>query len=198
MAEQTPEQVIAAETAAKAASEAATKSMVEGAVRSTIESLVKEGQARQAEVDAAKVAEAETAKAGAHPFADMVGPALEPAMKTARDAEAQARNATDAVAFYTDPTAGGLLKYRARIEQVVAEQAKRGNVISRKDAWNWLRGGELYDELSKESLALHEAKVKEAQAAATVGGGIQVPKFSKPVEQLNTDELGEALKGVAF
>ena len=200
MADQTPEQVAAAETAARSTAEL--KAMVEGAVKTSISDLIKEGQAKQDALKATEVAEAEAARKrtteGANPFADLIKPSLEPVLEAAKAAEARAIGAADSVNFYTDPAHAAVIKYRPQIEKFVAEQAKRGNSITRKDAWNWLRGGELYDELSKESLAAHETKVKEAQAAATVGGSIQVPKFSKPVEQLNTDELGEALKGVPF
>ena len=198
MAEQTPEQI----AAAAAASEAATKAMIEGAVRTSIESLVKEGQAKQAEAEAAKAAEvaraAEAGKVAANPFAEMMAPALAPAMQAAKDAETRAMNAADAVAFYTDPTNAQVIKYRGKIEEVIQTQAKRGNLISRQDAWNWLRGGTLYDEISKETLTAHEAKVKAAQEASTVGGGVTMPKFAKPIEQLNTDELNDALRGVVF
>ena len=175
--------------------------MVQGAVRTSIEALVKEGQTKRADEDAARAAEAEAAKARASTDAmgEIFKPALEPALAASRNAELRATMATDAVDFYTthaaDPT---VLKYRGKIEEVVAAQVKRGNLISRNDAWSWLRGGALYDELSKDTLTAHEAKIKAAQEAATVGPSITVPKFSKPIENLNTDELGDALKGVAF
>ena len=191
--------VVAAQAAADAkaaADTAALKTAVEGAVRSSIEALTKESLAKQAEIDAAKAAEGKEPKPGA--FDDMFRPSLEPAIKAGKDAEVAAAMAEDAVAFYTDPANASVLRHRTRIEQTVKDQRKRGNLISRKDAWNWLRGGDLYDELSKESLTAHEAKLEEARKAQTAGAGVTVPKFSKPFEQMETEELGKALGGVTF
>ena len=191
----------APDTAAPAFDPKQIEQMVQGAVRTSIESLVKESQAKRAEEDATRTAEAEAAKARASTDAmgEIFKPALEPALAASRSAELRATMAADAVDFYTtnaaDPT---VLKYRGKIEEVVNTQVKRGNLISRKDAWNWLRGGSLYDELSKETLTAHEAKIKAAQEAATVGPSVTMPKFSKPIEDLKTDELGEALRGVTF
>lgn len=197
-----PEEVKAPEApVAPAFDPKAIEQMVQGAVRTSIESLVKEGQTRQAELDATAAAEAAKAKtaADAGALGDIFKPALEPAMAMAKNAEMRAALAADAVDFYTthanNPT---IAKYRGKIEEVLASQLKRGNVISRKDAWNWLRGGELYDELSKESLTAHETKLEEARKAAAAGPSVTIPKFSKPIEQSTTEELGEALKGVIF
>ena len=119
----------------------AVEAMVQGAVRSSIEQLVKEGQTRQADIEAAKADEPKPIAPG--PFDEMFKPALEPVVKQAKDAEVRASMALDAVNFYTDPANGGVIKYRGKIEEVVQAQAKRGNLISRQDAWNWLRGGAL-------------------------------------------------------
>ena len=171
--------------------------MVQGAVRTSIESLVKEGQARQAE------AEAEKANAPKAPAPDAMGdlfkPALEPAFQAAKNAETRAALAADAVDFYTsrinDPA---VMKHRDKIEAIVTTQLKRGNLVSRADAWKYLRGGDLYEDLTKEALTTHEQKIKEAQAAAAAGPSVSVPKFSKPIDQSSTEELGEALKGITF
>ena len=203
MAEQTAEQVAAeaAAVAAKTQSDTALKEMVAGAVRTGIDSIVKEAQTKRAEEETARAAEAEAVKARASTDAmsEIFKPALEPALAASRNAELRATMAADAVDFYTthaaDPT---ILKYRGKIEEVIVAQLKRGNLISRKDAWNWLRGGELYDDLSKETLTAHEAKVKAAQEASTVGTSVTMPTFSKPFDELETDELGKALRGVSF
>ena len=181
---------------------AAIEKMVQGAVRSSIEAMVKEGQARQAEAETAKAAEDAAGQAGkaaaTNPFAEMVQPILEPTTKAVRDLETRTALATDAVAFYTDPANATAHKYRAQIEKIVTDQQKRGNLVARSDAWKYLRGGDLYDELGKESLTAHEQKIKEAQAASAAGPSTTVPKFSKPIDDMNTEELGTALKGVAF
>ncbi len=181
---------------------AAIEKMVQGAVRTSIEAMAKEGQTRQAEADAAKAQADQAGQAGkaaaTNPFAEMIQPVLEPTMKTVRDLETRTALAADAVTFYTDPANATAHKYRAQIEKIVTEQQKRGNLVARTDAWKYLRGGDLYDELGKESLTAHEQKIKEAQAASAAGPSTTVPKFSKPIDDMNTDELGTALKGVAF
>ena len=175
----------------------ALEAMVQGAVRSSIESLVKEGQTRQAELDAAKAAEPRVAQPG--PFDEMFKPALEPVLKSVRDAEARANMAADAVNFYTDPGNAEVIAYRGKIEEVVQVQAKKGNIISRQDAWNWLRGGALYDEITKKTLTAHETKLEEARKATAAGAGAPAAvRFTKPIDEMKTDELGDALRGVTF
>ena len=120
-------------------------------------------------------------------------------MTAARNAEVRALLATDAVDFYTvnagDPVVS---KYRKQIEETVAQQLKRGNLISRNDAWHWLRGGPLHEELSKDTLTAHEAKIKAAQEASAAGPSSAPVRFAKPFDEMKTDELGEALKGMTF
>lgn len=179
----------------------AIEAMVQGAVRTSIESLVKEGRDRQAEQDAATAADAARAKTAtdAGALGDIFKPALEPAFAMAKNAETRAALAADAVDFYTTHSGEPIIaKYRGKIEEVITSQLKRGNLISRKDAWNWLRGGDLYDEISKETLTAHETKLEEARKAAAAGPSVTVPKFTKPIEQSSTEELGEALRGVTF
>lgn len=178
----------------------AIEAMVQGAVRTSIEAMVKEGQTKQA-VAAEDQAAADAAKkaAASDPMSDMFKPVLEPALAAARAAETRALLAQDAVDFYTTNAADPVVqKYKAKIEEVVTTQMKRGNLISRRDAFNWLRGGELFDEIQKDTLTEHETKIKAAQAAATAGPSVAVPKFTKPIDQLNTDELATALKDVTF
>lgn len=176
----------------------AIEAMVQGAVRTSIEQLVKDSQAKQAEVDAESAAR-KAAEPKTDPMGDLFKPALEPAMAAARNAETRAALAADAVDFYTANAANpDVLKHRGKIEKVVTEQLKKGNVISRTDAWSWLRGGELYEELGKERLTAHEQKLKEAREAQAAGPSTTVPKFTKPIDELKTDELGEVLKGVTF
>ena len=197
MADQDPAAVEAAAASKAAADAASLKAAVEGAVKNTIETLAKEGAAKQAEAEAQRAADAAAQpKPGA--FDDLFKPALEPVLKRGGDAEARAAIAEDAVQFYTDPANAAVFKYRAMIEQVVKDQQKRGYVVTRKDAWAWLRGGELYDELTGEVRTAHETKLEEARKASTAGPGVTVPKFAKPIDELKTDELGEALKGVTF
>lgn len=175
----------------------AIEGMVQGAVRSSIESFVKEAQAKRAEAEAAQQAE-EAAKARPSGLDDMFRPHLEPALKAARDAEARAMLAADSAEFYTDPKNAEAAEFRPKIEEVVMAQAKRGNLITRKDAWYYLRGGELHEGLQTKRAEAYAAKIKEAQSAEAAGPSIQVPKFAKPIEDLNTDELGQALKNVRF
>lgn len=199
MAEQTPEQVAAAaaETARVTESQKAMEAMVQGAVRTSIEALMKEGAEK---AEAAKTEEARRAAeaAGSGVLNEAFRPALEPALKAAKDAELRAAHAADSVEFYTNPENQPAFKYRAKIEQIVGEQAKRGNQVSRADAWKYLRGGELYGELSKEAEVGYAAKIEEARKATAAGPSTSVPKFSKPVEELTTEELGTAMKGLVF
>lgn len=178
----------------------AVEQMVQGAVRASIEQLVKEGQTKAQEQAQARAAD-EAAKAGARqstPFDEMVRPALEPALKAAKDAETRAAMAADTVAFLTDPTNAQAMPHRQRIAEVVAQQAQKGNLISMKDAWNWLRGGELYDTIVKEQEAGYAAKIEAAKQAATVGASTPVFRTTKPVDDMSTEELGAALKNVPF
>ena len=175
----------------------ALEAMVQGAVKTSIESLVKEGAAKQKELEEAKAAEGQK-PAQPGPFDEMFKPALDPVIKSVREAEARAAMAADSVDFYTNPENATAFKYRSRIEETVTAQARRGNLISRKDAWHWLRGGELHDELNKEGLTAHEVKLQAAREASAAGPSTTVPKFTKPIAEMKTDELGEALKGVTF
>ena len=175
----------------------AVEAMVQGAVKSSIEQLVKEGQAKAAEARAADAA-AKTGERVASPFDEMVRPALEPALAAAKNAETRAAMAADTVAFLTDPANVQAMPHRARITEVVAQQAQKGNLITMKDAWNWLRGGELYDTIVKDQEAGYAAKIEEAKKAATVGASTPVFRAAKPIDDMNTDELGAALKGVPF
>ena len=178
----------------------AVEAMVQGAVKSSIEQLVKDGQAKAQEQQAARAAD-EAAKAGRSagtPFDEMLKPALEPAFKAAKDAEMRATMAADTVSFLTDPGNAQAMPHRARIAEVVSQQAQKGNFITMKDAWNWLRGGELYDALSKDHEAGYTAKIEEARKAGTVGASTPVFRASKPIDDMNTDELGAALKNVPF
>jgi hypothetical protein len=193
--EQTPEQVAAT---VAAATDAKMAEMVQGAVRTSIEALVKEGQAKQAEIAAAKAAEAAGAAPAPTPFDDMLRPVLEPAFKAAKSAETRAAMAADAVAFLTDPANAQAMPYRQRIAEVIAQQAQKGTYVSMKDAWNWLRGGELYDSIVKEQEVGYAAKVEEARKAATVGASTPVFRATKPIDDMNTEELGAALKGLPF
>lgn len=199
MADETPEQVAAAVAAADAskAADAKMAEMVQGAVKSSLEQIVKEGQAKAAEARAT----ADAAQAGERvttPFDEMVRPALEPALAAAKNAEIRAAMAADTVAFLTDPANVQAMPHRQRIAEVVAQQAQKGNPISMKDAWNWLRGGELYDTIVKEQEAGYAAKIEEARKAGTVGASTPVFRAAKPIDDMNTDELGAALKGVPF
>lgn len=171
----------------------AIEGMIQGAVKTSIENFVTEARAKQAEAKAA-----EEAAARPSGMDEMFRPHLEPALKAARDAEARAMLAADSAEFYTDPKNVDATEFRPKIEEVVMAQAKRGNLITRKDAWYYLRGGELHETLNTKRAESYAAKIKEAQAAEAAGPSIQVPKFAKPIESLNTDELGAALKDVRF
>ncbi len=180
------------------------EAMIQSAVKTGIDGVVKESQATQAraaeEKAAADALAAEKAKRTADPFHTMIEPALEPALKAAQAAELRANMAADAVGFYTDPANAVTLKYRGKIEEVINAQIKRGNPISRQDAWNWLRGGELYGELGTEAIKAHEAKLEEARKATAAAAGVTAGtvQFKKDPTQMETQELGEALKGVTF
>ena len=174
----------------------AVEAMVQGAVRTSIESLMKESQAKQAEADAAQAAEPKAAQPG--PFDDMFKPALDPVLKSVRGAEVAASMAMDAVNFYQDPENQEALPFRGKIEGVISGQLKKGNVISRADAWNWLQGGELKKDIRAGWETAHAAKLKAANEATAAGPSSSVVKFSKPMDEMKTDELGDALKGVTF
>ena len=168
--------------------------LIQDAVRTSIEGFVTEARAKQAEAEAI-----EAAKVKPTGMDEMFRPHLEPALAAARNAEARANLAADAAEFYTDAKNAVAMEFRPKIEETVMAQAKRGNLISRKDAWNWLRGGELYDERGKRSETAHEAKIKAAQEAATAGAGVgPATRITKPLDDMKTDELGEALRGVRF
>ena len=176
----------------------AIEALVQGAVKNSIEAMVKEGQTRQSELADAKARE-DAAKATTEtPFAEMIRPALEPALKAAKDAETRAAMATDAVAFYTDPSNADAMIHRARISEVVAQQAQKGNYITLKDAWHWLRGGELHETITKQHEEGYTAKIEEAKRAQTVGASTPVFRPAKPIDDMNTEELGAALKNVPF
>ena len=197
--EQTQEQVAAA--AAAVASDAKMAEMVQGAVRTSIEALVKEGQLKAAEQAATRAAEEAAKVAGTRtvtPFDEMIRPALEPALAAAKSAETRAMMAADTVAFLTDPVNAQAMPYRQRIAEVVSQQAQKGNLITMKDAWNWLRGGELYDSIVKGQEEGYAAKIEEAKKAATVGASTPVFRATKPIDDMNTEELGAALKGLPF
>ena len=181
----------------------AIKTMIEGAVKTSLEALIKEGAAHQetqrAEQAAAEAAAEAAKQTAANPFQTMVEPAVAPALKAARDAEASASAASDAVNFYLDPANAVAAPYRVKIEQVVAAERKQGRSVSRADAWKWLRGGELYDDLHKTALESHDKQIEEARKASAAGQGTQVPlQFKKPLEQLETKELDEALRDIRF
>lgn len=200
---ETPEQVAAAEAAAAAKaveSQKALETMVQGAVRTSIEALVKEGQTKAQEAAAERVAEEASKAAGktTTPFDEMLRPVLEPVLAVAKSAEMRAAMAADAVAFFTDPANTQAMPHRARISEVAAQQAKKGNPITMKDAWSWLRGGELYDTIVKDQEAGYTAKIEEARKAATVGPSTPVFRPAKPIDDMNTEELGAALKGIPF
>lgn len=171
--------------------------MIQEAVKNSMGEFVREARARQAEAQAAKDAE-DAAKLRPSGLDEMFRPHLEPALNAARAAEARALLAADSAEFYTNPKMVQAVEFREKIEEVVQAQAKRGNLISRKDAWNWLRGGDLYDTLQTRSAETQAAKIKEAQAATATGPGVTAPKFTKAIDEMNTDELGAALKDVRF
>ena len=200
MADQTPEQIAAAAAAEVATKAADTRlqEMVQGAVKTSIEGFVKEAQAKRAEAEAAHAAE-EAAKRTPGGMEEMFRPHLEPALKAARDAETRATLAADAAEFYADPKNTVAIEFRPKITEVVQAQAKRGNPITHKDAWNWLRGGELYETLGKRQEETLTAKIEEARKAQTAGPGVgPATRITKPLDDMQTDELGEALKGVRF
>jgi hypothetical protein len=178
----------------------AIKSMVEGAVRTSLEAIAAKAQQEQA--DAAAVA-AQNKPADANKGQDLIGemikPHLESTLKAAKDAETRALHAADAAQFYTDPGNAEAVGYRAKIEQVVGDQLKRGNSISRNDAWKWLRGGELYEDIQKRRDDSRKLKEEEAKFATAAGAGAQRGgQQTKPIGTMSTDELGETLRGISF
>lgn len=171
--------------------------IVQQAVKASMEQFIKDAQARQAEANEAKAAE-EAAKARPGGFDEMFKPQLEPALQAAKAAEHRSIMATDAVEFYTNPKFAEAATYREKVEALVQDQAKRGNIVSRKDAWSYLRGGELYDTIQAKGDEARAAKIKAAQEAEAAGPGVTAPKFAKPMGELTTDELGAALKDMRF
>ena len=157
-------------------------------------------QATEAKTAQEAAAAAETQRGTINPaFAEMLRPVLEPTIRAAGDAVAQAAQAQDAMMFYMDSKNAEAMTYRDKIEDVVQTQLKKGNVVNRKDAWNWLRGGELYETLQKGRDTVRVEKEAEASRAAAVGAGSpRQINLSKPIEGMNSSELGEALKGVSF
>ena len=171
--------------------------VIQAAVKTSITAFVEEARAKQAEEKAAAEAE-ERRKAGGG-LDEMFRPQMEPAIQAAKGAEACAFLAEDAVNFYTDPKNADAMEHRGKIDKVVQDQAKRGNLVTRADAWLYLRGGELYETVTTKKSEAAAAKIKEAQEAAAAGAGIAQPvRFTKPLESLTTDELGAALKDVRF
>ena len=185
---------VAASTPAPAAIDPA---VVQEAVKASMEQFVKDAQARQADAKAQEDADA-AAKARPAGFEEMFRPHLDPAIQAAKAAEHRSIMATDAVEFYTNPKYAEATTYRDKVETLVQEQAKKGNIVSRKDAWSYLRGGELYDTIQAKNDESRAAKIKAAQEAEVAGPGIATPKFAKPIHELTTDELGAALKDVRF
>ena len=171
--------------------------LVQQAVKASMGEFVKEAQARQAEAKAAEDAEA-ASRARPAGFEEMFKPHLDPISQVAKAAEHRAIMATDAVEFYTNPKFAEAATYREKVESLVQEQAKKGNIVSRKDAWAYLRGGELYDTIQAKTDETRAAKIKLAQEAEVAGPGVTAPKFAKPITELTTDELGAALKDVRF
>ena len=174
----------------------AMEAMVQGAVRSTLDQYVKDAEAKRAEAVPEPKPATEPVEGG--PYAELFKPALEPVLKSAKSAEVAASMAMDAVNFYQDPENQEALPYRGKIEGVISGQLKKGNVISRADAWNWLQGGELKKDIRAGWETAHAAKLKAANEATAAGPSSSVVKFSKPMDEMKTDELGDALKGVTF
>jgi len=179
--------------------------LVQGAVKSGLEQMVSE--AKKAQDDAAAAAAAEEARKKAQgdqssAVGDWLKPHLQPMDENLKTLDHRTTMAQDAAVFYTDERNKEAFEYRERVEEVVQREAKRGNVISRKDAWNWLRGGELYDTIQKKRdesrVAAEQQKIKEAQDAQTAGPSVGSVRFEKDPEQMSTDELGKALSGVKF
>ena len=173
-------------------------SQVAEAIKAGLTDLGKPATDAKTAQDAAAVAE--TQRGTINPaFAEMLRPVLEPTIRAAGDAVAQAAQAQDAMMFYMDSKNAEAMTYRDKIEDVVQTQLKKGNVVNRKDAWNWLRGGELYDTLQKGRDTVRVEKEAEASRAAAVGAGSpRQINLSKPIEGMNSAELGEALRGVSF
>lgn len=185
-------------TPAAAVDTSAIMTQVAEAIKAGLTDLGKQATDAKTAQDAAAVAE--TQRGTINPaFAEMLRPVLEPTIRAAGDAVAQAQQAQDAMMFYTGGANPEALQYRDKIEDVVQTQLKKGNVVSRKDAWNWLRGGELYDTLQKSRDTSRVEKEAEASRAAAVGAGSpRQINLSKPIDSMNSSELGEALKGVSF
>jgi len=177
--------------------QAALADMVQGAIKQGLENLAKEVQAHQAK-QAQSGEEPPKPEPKPDSIQEWLRPALEPTEKAVKQIEQRAAMVQDSVGFYTDAKNQDAFEFRDKIEDVVTNQARQGNIISRKDAWNWLRGGELYDTLQKRSLDATTLKMKEAQDAQTVGPSLQALKLAKSPEQMTSDELGSALKGISF
>lgn len=178
----------------------AIKAMVEGAVKTSLEGVLAKARQEQEEAAALKAQQTQVeTTTGKDIIGDIVKPHLEVTLKAAKDAETRAMLAADAATFYTDPGNMDAVEYRGKIEEVMTAQLKRGNVISRSDAWRWLRGGELYDEINKKRDASRAKKEEEAKYAMTAGSSVQRPAPNqKPADQMSTQELTDTLRGISF
>ena len=188
--------------AAPAIDPEALKTMVEGAVKTSLDAVLARAKQEQDELAAVAAAtkdgEKKAASAGQDVMGELIRPHLESTLKAAKDAETRALLAADAATFYTDPGMAEALPYRAKIEEVVAVHAKKGVTVGRVDAWKWLRGGELYEDIDKARQTARQKKEEDAKYATAAGagsvrgGGQQM----KPIETQTTDELTKTLEGM--
>jgi len=193
-------------TAANTTAAKPIEEVVGEAIKASLAGFIQEGKAAQEAQETAKQdqaaadkAAADAAARGVDPFRQALEPHLDPMMKQVREAEVRAAMAADAATFYTDGKNASALPHREKIEALVTAQAKKGNVISRLDAWKYLRGGELYEPLQKEYTEAAAAKIKAAEEASTVSAGVYVGRpLPKPMGDMSTEELGKALHGVEF
>lgn len=132
------------------------------------------------------------------PMEQLIAPYVTPALtRVALTAEA----AMDAATFYADPSNAKALKYRDKIEEKFLEMAGSGRPVPRRDVWNWLRGGPLYQTILEDEIKDRDAQLEAARHAQTAGAGSpRVPAAGsrKSAWEMDDNELRDTLKDVAF
>ena len=122
-------------------------------------------------------------------IAPIVGPALQ-------SLNLQTQAAMDLASFYaTNPDA---VKHKDKIEAKFAETMQTGRPVPRQDILNWMRGGPMFKEMVEEEISRRAAATREAELAATAGGGRPAITPGKNPHDMTDDELSNALKNVAF
>jgi hypothetical protein len=129
------------------------------------------------------------------PLRDVLAPYLAP---IAQFLNLKAELAADAAVFY--PNRPEAAPFRQRIEEVVMDQANRGRPITREQAWSYLRGSELFDQLLEKTMKERQDAASRARNNTMLGPGLtrSPGQPMKSAIDATDEELENALKNVPF